>query len=592
MLKRIVLLNTIVIALLVTIMCYFSIKTTNELIDEELETVYETIVNSGDSVISSIFANARSNILAVCTATETQALFSADLTPQDTFPATAQGLSALIGNILNNASYSTLHLFTASDSTVYEIDYKNQAIVSTPKTAENSWYTRALTSPNSFIWEEIYSGGKYMLRIAKAALSTQDWNTPIGVIALDLDMNYLRTSLFSFQITGSLSPYFVSSDGSMVFPSTSNLSIPPELLLSPEKNHYTNDAGNIIFIRSTGLDGLRLVCLADNAHYLSRAQQVRQETIYLGILLAILSLLVSIVISYSISTPILRLARFMNAPERSSTLGITIAPPSRSTTREVKQLYASFNQMIASQEQIMYELLDSTLEAKEAQLRATEANLMALQAQINPHFLYNTLDSISWMSMKYNARDISDSVQALAKMFRYSLNNGCYTISLYSELEQVRNYVSIMQIRYPDTFVAEYDVDPRLMSFEVVKLLLQPLVENAISHGFSGLSKKGRILLRGILNEEQELIQLEVRNNGIPIQPDEITAVLYPPKNTTPKSYGLRNVNDRLIAFYGPEHKLRYFTAGEWSVFAFTIPFPDHKKEASSHEKAESPGSR
>lgn len=574
MLKRIVLLNTIVIALIVTIMCYCAIKTTTGLIYEELETVYGTIVDNGDTMISSLFADARSNVLAICTASETQALFSSNPRPNSTFPAESWGLASIVSGVLNNASYCTLHLYTLSGDAVCEIDYKTQTVFPVSQAAQSQWYTDALSAPTSFAWEQIYENGKYMIRIAKVALSTQDWKTPLGVVALDLNMDYLRSSLFSFQISDFFFPYFISSDGSMVFPATTALSIPPELLQSPEKSHYTDESGNIIYIRSTGLDGLKLICQADNTQYLSRAHQIRSETILLGVLLAVLSLIISGVISYSVSTPITRLSRFMVSQEQTNTLGVTISPPPRGTTKEVKQLYDSFNQMIESQEQIMYELLDSNLKAKDAQLRATEANLMALQAQINPHFLYNTLDSISWMSMKYNAYDISESIQALAKMFRYALNNGCQMISLYSELEQVKNYVSIMQIRYPDTFVAQYEVDSQLMTFEVTKLLLQPLVENAISHGFRGSTQGGRIILRGTLDDTCSLVQFEVRNNGLPITPAKITDVLYPPEGTKPKSYGLRNVNDRLITFYGPEHKLRYFTEGEWSVFAFTLPYP------------------
>jgi two-component system sensor histidine kinase YesM len=191
-----------------------------------------------------------------------------------------------------------------------------------------------------------------------------------------------------------------------------------------------------------------------------------------------------------------------------------------------------------------------------AQIKEKEAELLALQQQINPHFLYNTLDSIAWMSMAYKAEDIRYMVMSLASMMRYSLNEGNNYISVRDELEQVRNYVGIQEIRYDNKFTTAIKCDTEALDYKIIKLIIQPLVENAIVHGFKDTGKFGNIEINvQIVGQD---LKIEVINDGDEIDLDKVKKLLEPETDEKPKHYGLRNVNDRLIKSFGKKSAIKF----------------------------------
>ncbi|MEH7118805.1 sensor histidine kinase [Neobacillus vireti] len=179
-----------------------------------------------------------------------------------------------------------------------------------------------------------------------------------------------------------------------------------------------------------------------------------------------------------------------------------------------------------------------------AQLKEREAELRTLQAQIKPHFLYNTLDSIYWMAIMQNNHDIAKIAVALSESFKLSLNKGEDMIPVSKELEHIRHYMTIQNLRYQDRFQYIENVDPDLMENKILKLMLQPLVENAIYHGLEPKVGDGIIELTGKINSEWVIFT--VIDNGVGIK--DIKA--------TEQGYGLRNVRDRLLLYYGSDSTL------------------------------------
>ncbi|WP_409341515.1 sensor histidine kinase [Paenibacillus sp. MBLB4367] len=190
-----------------------------------------------------------------------------------------------------------------------------------------------------------------------------------------------------------------------------------------------------------------------------------------------------------------------------------------------------------------------------AQVLEREAQLRALQAQINPHFLYNTLDTINWIAIGHGNHDISKMIDSLAKYFRLSLNKGKDVMSVADELNLAQVYLDIQKSRFLNSFEYRIEPDPDVLDYIVPKLTLQPIVENALLHGIRKMKTQfGTILIRAY-REENELI-LIVSDNGIGMEEERAQRLLVEPQlQTRPdgsgSSYGLYNVNERIKLFAG-----------------------------------------
>ncbi len=213
--------------------------------------------------------------------------------------------------------------------------------------------------------------------------------------------------------------------------------------------------------------------------------------------------------------------------------------------KEIVVLANSFNHMI---EEIKY-LLDKIL-VEQRDKRKTE--FIALQTQINPHFLYNTLDSIVYLSENKMNEDVVEMVIALSKFFRIGISRGKNIILLSEELEHARNYLLIQKIRYHNKFEFEFEVEDKVKDCKVVKLILQPLIENCINHGINTEYGSGLITIRAY--EKDGNLCLEVEDDGYGItdkKRDELYLGFI--DKTKAKSVGLRNVYQRLQLYYGEE---------------------------------------
>jgi len=213
------------------------------------------------------------------------------------------------------------------------------------------------------------------------------------------------------------------------------------------------------------------------------------------------------------------------------------------------------------------------------------AELDALQAQIKPHFLYNTLDSIKQLCEMGETKEAEAMVAALAKFFRISISSGREVITVAEELEHIRNYLVILKMRYTDQFDYEIRVDPDLYSCEIIKLTLQPLVENAIYHGIKEKRGKGRILIDGYVRDGR--IILEVRDNGAGMAEETLERIRQMwRRGESGRGLGLANVARRLQLHYGPEYGLEIeSTLGEGTCVRVQLPFRLNKEV-----KANEPG--
>jgi two-component system sensor histidine kinase YesM len=249
---------------------------------------------------------------------------------------------------------------------------------------------------------------------------------------------------------------------------------------------------------------------------------------------------------------------------------------------EITELGMSFNIMIGK----IRQLLDSKMKEQE---NLKKAELRALQAQINPHFLYNTLDTIVWMAQANKSDQVIDIVRALSSFFRIALSKGNDWITIDQEIEHVSSYLTIQKMRYRDILEYHIEVDESLLSATILKLTLQPLVENALYHGIKNKRSGGTITVR-VKHVDPGSVLLEVLDDGvgfIPYKLGKIQAALEAEEvedtSLEEGGFGLNNVNRRIKLYYGKQYGLsiqsRY---QEGTRVAVTIPLeldPDHPAE-------------
>lgn len=255
-----------------------------------------------------------------------------------------------------------------------------------------------------------------------------------------------------------------------------------------------------------------------------------------AILLA--ALVSSIVISRVLSRPLKGLSRAMRQFEKNADT-FTYAPVGGA--REVQELSESFSHMVVKIQHLM-----ETVRREEINLRKTE--LKALQAQINPHFLYNTLDSIAWMCEQGRNDEAVQMVNALAQLFRISISRGHELIPIRSELRHAESYLKIQKHRYKNQFSYRFDVDESCLDFLCNKITLQPIIENAIYHGINGLVDEGEIVIT--LRAEGQDVVFTVADNGVGMEEEQIQAILRK-ECSDHTGIGIKNVNDRLKIYFG-----------------------------------------
>lgn len=264
----------------------------------------------------------------------------------------------------------------------------------------------------------------------------------------------------------------------------------------------------------------------------------------LAILVLAAALLTSWLLSQLLSRPLRDLSAAMEDFERDAG-GFTYRPPGG--TREVRELSSSFGHMVLRIQQLM-----TTVRQEEVKLRKTE--LKALQAQINPHFLYNTLDSIAWMCEQGRSTDAVNMVHALARLFRISISRGHELIPIARELEHAEHYLEIQTCRYKNQFTYAFHVDSACLDYYCNKITLQPIIENAILHGLDLLVDEGHIDVQ--VCQEGEDILFCVQDNGVGMSPEQVSAILE--QDTQDRTgIGIKNVNDRLQIYFGKGYGLR-----------------------------------
>lgn len=396
-----------------------------------------------------------------------------------------------------------------------------------------------------------------LVSMARAVLDPETQQVQ-GVVLIDLKLRVIAEAAKDVRLgkTGYLT--VMDENGEMIYAPARPFveRIPLQWLEGNSSGYFSRavegDRLQFIFRQST-FTGWTTVGVFSTADVAAKVRELRIYAVSLAFIVCLLGITASFYLSHTISRPIGQLMSFMRKAEAGD---LTVRYWGRRLD-EVGQLGRSYNLMLAQMSRLI-----SLTELQERQKR--EAELRSLQAHIKPHFLYNTLETIQWMARRKGAEEVAEVVDALSSLFRIGLSRGNDRIMLVEEFEHIRSYLTIQQTRYRDKLNATIQISEEVRDVYVLKLLLQPLVENAIYHGIKSRRGPGRIWIKA--EQQGEWLVLTVQDDGRGMEGEQLErlrARLQQPvedqENGSASSggYGLHNVQARINLTFGDPYGLR-----------------------------------
>ncbi len=261
-------------------------------------------------------------------------------------------------------------------------------------------------------------------------------------------------------------------------------------------------------------------------------------TLIMILLNSLLMFLGGVVISKLLTSPINKLLESMKNIEKGEFKEVRIP----TSNDEIGKLKDGYNMMIQEIQRLIYRIV-------EEQKVKRKAELDVLQAQIKPHFLYNTFDAISSLALSGKNEEVYTMMKALGSYYRTSLNKGKEIISIKEEIETVKNYLTIQKMRYGDTFSVDFDIDERVYGYKILKLILQPIAENALYHGIRRKGENGSIWISA--KHKGEYVHLLVEDDGVGMGKETIDKILNGAIGGKVPGFGIRGTVERLRIFYG-----------------------------------------
>lgn len=368
-------------------------------------------------------------------------------------------------------------------------------------------------------------------------------------VSLDLSFSGISNYINNVSIGQRGYCFLMDDDGNIIYHPQQQLlyaglkSEDTEALAALKDGAYADDTV-IYSIASVGDSGWRAVGVSYVDELVNRnVNDMIRLTFWLAVVVLAVAVLTSWLLSRLMGKPLRGLASAMESFEADAD-HFTYRPVGG--TREVQELSDSFEHMVLRIQELM-----TTVREEEINLRKTE--LKALQAQINPHFLYNTLDSIAWMCEQGRNADAVKMVHALARLFRISISRGHELIPIAKEIEHAESYLQIQMYRYKNQFTYTFDVDPDCLGYYCNKITLQPIIENSINHGLELMVEEGRIDV--CVRQDGDDIVFSVQDNGVGMSEEQIEAIMqHGPTDRT--GIGIKNVNDRLKIYFGRNYGL------------------------------------
>jgi len=466
---------------------------------------------------------------------------------------------------------------------------------SNARVSQQSWFHSALRVPQHLSFslphvQNLYDGTyKWVVSMSKGI--TVDYEGKPMKVVLLVDINFKKIEELSSRISlGKRGYVYIIDEGAgnivyhpkqqLIYMGLQNESVEKALTTTGSYIDEYDGVKRLNTVKSVDNIGWKVVGVSYLDEMMTTREEVNRYLVQVVAVVLVLAVFLSMVLAAMLTRPIRRMGRTMKAVERGD---FNVELPMKGPL-EVVQLSSRFNLMLDKIRGLMNQII-----VEQEMKRKYE--LEALQAQINPHFLYNTLNSVVRMVGMSKNEEVITMITSLSKLFRISLSKGNTMITVGEELEHARHYLTIQQMRFKRKFEFTVEAEEQALDCYTLKLILQPLIENAIVHGIEYLVDEGIISIKAYLKGDQLL--LEVADNGVGMSPQRLGSLVQELRSPRAAVKGdsdagagsgvaVRNVHDRIVLYYGAQYGLEYESEQEeGTTVRVRIPIIREKGEAS-----------
>lgn len=409
-----------------------------------------------------------------------------------------------------------------------------------------------------------------MVTLYHRIASKKEKEEELGICSISVSAKYFQDIMKNANITSEGLVYLMSENGRMITSSNSSilqkmqkkgilLNYGAELFMEKKKEGQKE-----YYITRQNVDGAswQMILIIPESEYEDQYRFLwLSAALMLGSMIAVIVLM-----SYLLSGYYVGRLKKLNAEMTGLESGnLNANLPITTEEDEIEEIYHKFNGMVQEVQRLMQEHYQLGKEVKMAEVRA-------LQAQINPHFLYNTLDLINWISMDYGAEEIGTLTWNLARFYRLSLNHGKSLISIGEEVEHVEVYVNIENYHFDNAISLEVDVPEELKNYACLNIILQPFVENAIVHGIAEKPDIESCEIRIRARREEQDIIFSVQDDGPGVDVEQMQKETQQDIRTAQHGYGVRNINFRLKLCFGEKYGVTYLESEKGTHVEIKIP--------------------
>lgn len=494
-----------------------------------------------------------------------------------------------ITNIIGAAYYSRnevvgIHILS-KDGKVYSYERQFAGVIDN-NYAQTEWYKKLGESSGNMVWLGLYPGSpintmqqQEKVFVFGRKLYDLTNHKEIGILVIETNPSPIMEALSNVSISPGTRVYILGEDHKIIASSEKKGAKRPELdklpAPSPDDNIVVdNTSDQLIIGANTSIAGWTIYGLTPKKDIRAEVFQTTKFLLIVVLVLIILSTVLASIVSRNIASPLKLLIREMKKVEMGNFSGSVNV----NSFDEINSLVSSFNRMVHRMDELIETIKISTVSEKNAQLQA-------LQAQVNPHFLYNTLDMIYWMLDEQENERLSRVVLSLSQMFRYSSNwEEASQTTLGRELEQIRHYLTIIETRLGGRVRTDITAEEVWMDVRLPKMTIQPIIENAVKYGLE--PKGGLGYLKVSTEAHGNKLMIRIEDNGAGMDGQTLARVRdtlsHKPTETTNgeesglrRGIGLRNVHDRLVMMFGETYGLHIESElHEGTVVRITIPIP------------------
>jgi len=480
--------------------------------------------------------------------------------------------------------------------------YGNSMNVIDPDYMKSAWFKELRESTGEMKWLGVYPRsvidqleGRPVFAFGRQLYDLSE-HRPIGIVLIESNPKPILSALSNLSLGPHSEVYIVSPEGRVIASANSDVEAAPELPASFNDIPRPSYEGDVVVDQRPGrlavasrpeMADWSVVSVTPDKDLNVELNQTKQFLLIVVSALVVVATVLATAISRSISSPLKRLIREMKQVEQGNFRGLLHVK----SYEEINILVASFNHMVRRMDDLIERVKLSSISEKNAQLQA-------LQSQVNPHFLYNTLDMIYWMLDEKENDRLGKVVLSLSHMFRYSSSWEESVVTLREEREQMKHYLTIIGIRLDGRLQIDIDIEEWLLDFRLPKMTLQPIIENAVKHGLERLDRPG--CLRVYAQAAEKELQLVIEDNGNGMEPDvlaRLTAFLQSEgkealreKEESPdvtraipfaqpkprRGIGLANVHRRLMLMFGGTYGVKVLSEpGRRTTVIVTMPYSD-----------------